>query len=271
MGVTSWVVVIPVKRLGAAKSRLRGAVADAHHEGLALAMLRDTIAAVAACPDVGDVLVVTDDPVVTAMAPGLDARPVPDAPSAGLNAAAAFGADVAAALHRWRAVLAGDLPALRPGELAAALATAAQGPAALGPAAQGPAAQGPAAQGPAAQGPAAQGPAAQGPAARGTAARGTATRGAAAYGGRHFLRDAAGTGTVLLTAGPGVPLDPHFGIGSAAAHAASGAVELSGDWPGLRHDVDTAADLSAALALGTGPHTSALLNEVDVTAGCRAG
>ncbi len=251
MGVTSWVVVIPVKRLGAAKSRLRGAVADAHHEGLALAMLRDTIAAVAACPDVGDVLVVTDDPVVTAMAPGLDARPVPDAPSAGLNAAAAFGADVAAGLHRWRAVLAGDLPALRPGELAAALATAALGPAALGPAAQGPAAQGPAAQG--------------------SAARGTAARGTAAYGGRHFLRDAAGTGTVLLTAGPGVPLDPHFGIGSAAAHAASGAVELSGDWPGLRHDVDTAADLSAALALGTGPHTSALLTEVDVTAGCRAG
>jgi 2-phospho-L-lactate guanylyltransferase len=216
VGATSWVVVVPVKRLGVAKSRLRGAVADARHEELALAMLRDTLTAASACPVVAEVLVVTDDPLVTAMAPGLDARAVPDAPSAGLNAAAAFGADVAAGLHRWRAVLAGDLPGLRPQELAAALR-------------------------------------------------------AAALGGRRFLPDAEGTGTVLLTAGPGVPLDPHFGAGSAAAHAASGAVGMSGDWPGLRHDVDTAADLTAVLALGTGPHTAALLNEVDVTAGCSAG
>ena len=76
---------------------------------------------------------------------------------------------------------------------------------------------------------------------------------------RAFVRDAAGTGTVLLCAPAGMPLAPAFGPGSAAAHAASGARELRGDWPGLRHDVDTAADLRAALARGAGPFTRALL------------
>ncbi|MGH3739210.1 MAG: 2-phospho-L-lactate guanylyltransferase, partial [Micromonosporaceae bacterium] len=47
--------------------------------------------------------------------------------------------------------------------------------------------------------------------------------------------------------------------GSARAHAAGGAVELHGDWPSLRRDVDTAADLSAAAALGLGVRTAGLL------------
>ncbi len=64
------------------------------------------------------------------------------------------------------------------------------------------------------------------------------------------------------------PLDPHFGPGSAAAHAASGARPLSGDWPGLRHDVDTALDLDTVLALGTGPYTCGLLRDLGLTAGC---
>jgi 2-phospho-L-lactate guanylyltransferase len=75
---------------------------------------------------------------------------------------------------------------------------------------------------------------------------------------RCFVADAAGTGTTLLTAA-GVPLDPHFGRGSAAAHRAAGAARLTGDWPGLARDVDTAEDLRAALALGLGPRTAALL------------
>lgn len=78
-------------------------------------------------------------------------------------------------------------------------------------------------------------------------------------GVRRFLPDAPGGGTVLLTAGPGVPLDPRFGVGSAVAHAASGALPLDGDWPSLRRDVDTAADLAAAARLGLGPRTAALM------------
>ncbi len=53
---------MPVKRLEAAKSRLRGALTDADHEALVLAMALDTVAAALASPVVGRVVVVTGDP-----------------------------------------------------------------------------------------------------------------------------------------------------------------------------------------------------------------
>lgn len=76
---------------------------------------------------------------------------------------------------------------------------------------------------------------------------------------RSFVSDAAGTGTTLLVAPPGTPLDPRFGPASAAAHTAAGAVPIAGPLPGLRRDVDTESDLHEACALGVGPRTSALL------------
>ncbi|HEY7173790.1 MAG TPA: 2-phospho-L-lactate guanylyltransferase [Micromonosporaceae bacterium] len=79
--------------------------------------------------------------------------------------------------------------------------------------------------------------------------------------GRAYVPDHTGTGTTLLGALPGINLDPRFGPGSADAHASSGAIRLRGDWPGLRLDVDTAADLIAARELGLGGHTSAALGE----------
>src|SRR5215207_131082 len=81
----------------------------------------------------------------------------------------------------------------------------------------------------------------------------TAALGVAAGYARSFVPDAAGGGTTLLAAAPGVPVDPRFGAGSAAAHRASGAAVLTGDWPTLRRDVDTADDLAAAAELGLGP------------------
>lgn len=72
---------------------------------------------------------------------------------------------------------------------------------------------------------------------------------------RAFVADAAGTGTTLLTVAPGEPLRAAFGPGSRGAHASSGAIELTGDWPSLRQDVDTADDLAGAAALGLGPNT----------------
>ncbi len=84
-----------------------------------------------------------------------------------------------------------------------------------------------------------------------------AALGAAAAAPRCFVADAHGTGTTLLTA-LGTPLRPAFGADSAAAHRASGAVELTGAWPGLVRDVDTDADLRAALALGAGDRTRTL-------------
>jgi 2-phospho-L-lactate guanylyltransferase len=83
---------------------------------------------------------------------------------------------------------------------------------------------------------------------------------AAASGpGRAFLADAAGIGTTLLAAAPGVPLAPAFGGASRDRHLASGAREIT--LPGVdsaRRDVDTAADLRVALALGVGPRTAAI-------------
>jgi 2-phospho-L-lactate guanylyltransferase len=83
---------------------------------------------------------------------------------------------------------------------------------------------------------------------------------AAAAGPRCFVPDSAGTGTTLLTA-VGTPLRPLFGRGSSAgAHRDDGALALVGDWPGLVRDVDTPEDLRAALALGVGASTAALLD-----------
>jgi 2-phospho-L-lactate guanylyltransferase len=86
----------------------------------------------------------------------------------------------------------------------------------------------------------------------------TAALQAASVVPRAFVADAAGSGTTLLAARDG-ELDPRFGRGSAAAHAAGGAVPLDGDWPGLRQDVDTPADLAAACRIGAGPRTSGFL------------
>lgn len=208
-------MIVPLKRLGAAKSRLRGAVADADHEALVLAMALDTVAAALASPIVGRVVVVTGDPGPSEAAALLGAEVIADVPDAGLNPALAY----AATLVRPRGVTAtlpgvvalpADLPALRTTELTEALRQAEE-------------------------------------VAR-TARPGT---------GRAFVPDATGLGTVLLAAAPGAPLEPCFGANSAAAHAAGGAVELAGDWPSLRHDVDTPADLAEAFVLGVGPRTAA--------------
>ncbi|MFC9691676.1 2-phospho-L-lactate guanylyltransferase [Kribbella sp. NPDC056951] len=80
---------------------------------------------------------------------------------------------------------------------------------------------------------------------------------------RSFVIDQPGTGTTLLAATAGVALDPRFGIGSALAHQASGAVPI--DLPNMdsvRRDVDTAADLAHAVQLGVGPATADVMSLV---------
>ncbi|NMO01340.1 2-phospho-L-lactate guanylyltransferase [Gordonia sp. TBRC 11910] len=76
---------------------------------------------------------------------------------------------------------------------------------------------------------------------------------------RAVVADREGTGTTMLVRHTDIDEPTAFGRGSAAAHRAAGAVDLDplGDnWPGLRTDVDTLADLRAAAALGMGKHTS---------------
>jgi 2-phospho-L-lactate/phosphoenolpyruvate guanylyltransferase len=74
---------------------------------------------------------------------------------------------------------------------------------------------------------------------------------------RAFLADAAGTGTTLLSALPDHALRPLFGPRSRYGHRASGAAEIVlPDVNTVRQDVDTAADLDVAVALGVGPFTA---------------
>lgn len=75
---------------------------------------------------------------------------------------------------------------------------------------------------------------------------------------RAVVPDRQGTGTALLTAAPGVPLEPRFGHASADRHA-SDAARLALPLPGLRTDVDDLGSLREAARLGVGPRTAAVL------------
>lgn len=77
---------------------------------------------------------------------------------------------------------------------------------------------------------------------------------------RSFVPDRHASGTSALFAF-GVPLDPRFGADSARRHRVSGAVELTGAWPGLRCDIDTPDDLMAARRLGVGAATASAIGQ----------
>ncbi|MGW4975356.1 2-phospho-L-lactate guanylyltransferase [Streptomyces mirabilis] len=125
-----WTLVIPLKALARAKSRLSDTAADAVRPGLALAFAQDTVAAALACAAVGDVAVVTDDALAGRELAALGAWIVPDEPGGGLNAALAHGTAAVRSRSPESAVAAlnADLPALRPLELARVLDAAAEFP-----------------------------------------------------------------------------------------------------------------------------------------------
>jgi 2-phospho-L-lactate guanylyltransferase len=121
-----WSLVIPVKVLARAKSRM-SAAAGPYREALALSVAADTVAAALRSDRVSAVVVVTDDPVAARELAGLGARIVPDEPDAGLNPALSHGAALARDLAPDSGVgaLSADLPALRPAELSEVLSAAA--------------------------------------------------------------------------------------------------------------------------------------------------
>ena len=186
-----WTVLVPLRAMPNAKSRLAATVAPELFAGLVAAIRADTIAAARESAAVARVLVVGDEPGA-----GVDVVQH----SAGLNGALRDGAQVARS--RWPGdgvvALVGDLPALQAADLTAALDVAADHPAA-------------------------------------------------------FVADVEGTGTTLYAARPGAAFDPRFGAGSAARHAKIATALPAG--AGLRQDVDTGPDLTAALQLGVGPAT----------------
>nr|WP_306254906.1 2-phospho-L-lactate guanylyltransferase [Ornithinimicrobium cryptoxanthini] len=127
-----WRLVVPVKEAHLAKTRLV-TPSQLSRPGLARAMALDTLESVCRALTPGDVITVTSDEVVRHAADSMGAVVVAD-PGGGLNPAvqAGIGEAVRGATPRSGtadlgvAVLLGDLPALRPGDLLAALAECAR-------------------------------------------------------------------------------------------------------------------------------------------------
>ncbi|MCA2320480.1 2-phospho-L-lactate guanylyltransferase [Mycobacterium intracellulare] len=197
-------LIIAVKRLAAAKTRLAPVFSARTRESVVLAMLMDTLTAAGRVESLGSITVITPDDAAAAAAAELGADvlvdPTPEGHPDPLNNAIATAARAVAISFSNVVALQGDLPALQTQELAEAVAAARQHR-------------------------------------------------------RSFVADRLATGTAALFAFGG-PLDPRFGTDSSARHRSSGAIELTGAWPGLRCDVDTPTDLAAARRLGVGAATA---------------
>jgi 2-phospho-L-lactate guanylyltransferase len=197
-------LIIAVKRLTAAKTRLAPVFSARTRENVVLAMLVDTLTAATRAGSLRSITVITPDEAAAAAASelgaGVLADPTPEGHSDPLNNAIAAAERAIAGSAANVVVLQGDLPALQAQELSEAIA-------------------------------------------------------AARHHRRSFVADRLGTGTSALFAF-GTTLDPQFGPDSSARHRRSGAIELTGAWPGLRCDVDTPADLAVARRLGVGAATA---------------
>jgi len=197
-------LVIAVKRLTAAKTRLAPIFSASTREGVVLAMLMDTVTAASAVSAVQSITVVTPDEVAAGAARKLGARVLDDPTPPGhrdpLNNAISAAEQIVRRETSNIVVLQGDLPAVQARELDEAIAAARSYP-------------------------------------------------------RSFVGDRHGTGTSALIA-LGVAVDPRFGADSAQRHRHSGAIELTGAWPGLRCDIDTPDDLQVARRLGIGARTA---------------
>lgn len=232
--------VVPVKRLAGAKSRLAPGVSAPQREALVLAMLVDTLRALRSSPPVSGLTVVTPDARAATTAARCGAEVLDEhaalthraaqalrsgrhapgsAPADGLNAVLTGAAGVIRdrTAPSHLVFVQADLPALRSDEFTAATRTALTS--------------------------------APVPARAGLRPAGT---------GRAFVADRSGDGTTaVFVCGNGTEVRLGFGAHSARWHAADGARALAGQWPGLRTDVDTVADLRRVRDLGAGPATAA--------------
>jgi 2-phospho-L-lactate guanylyltransferase len=115
--------VVPVKDTGAAKQRLAPAVPAALRRQLALAMLEDVLAALAAAPDLAGRLVVTRDPAATALAARWGAESTEEGAADGHTGAVMAAACRLAGERRGAMLtLPGDVPLVTAAEIAALLA-----------------------------------------------------------------------------------------------------------------------------------------------------
>jgi 2-phospho-L-lactate guanylyltransferase len=119
--------VLPVKSFARAKRRLEEAISDRRE--LAEAMVSDVLAALAAVPEIDDVLVVTAEPSAARAAEQAGAVAVDDPEERGQSAAAQRGIDAAVRRGAERVLLVpGDCPTLAPDEVSRLLARPAGNP-----------------------------------------------------------------------------------------------------------------------------------------------
>lgn len=116
------IAVLPAKRFALAKRRLGEDVSSGTRRALVEAMLTDVLVALRRAKEVDQVLVVTGDLAVEAIAHGYDAEVVPDPQEESHSAAAQVGIAEALARGARRVLLVpGDTPALDPVQVDALL------------------------------------------------------------------------------------------------------------------------------------------------------
>lgn len=222
-----WTLVVPVKSLDRAKTRLARVLEPSDRRALVLAMAADVIDACLAAPDVARVRVVSSDPEVARLAHGRASRDGPPhvcepwqpvleivSEPAAVDGVDPLNAALSAALSGVTGpagVVAADLPELRSGHLGAVLATAARH-------------------------------------------------------AHSVVPDHHGVGTTMaFWTGPARDRVPRFGTGSASRHLGEGgAVPLDDLDPSgaVGRDVDTPADLDALTGRPVGPATARALDAV---------
>jgi 2-phospho-L-lactate guanylyltransferase len=125
---SGWTIIVPVKQTMYAKTRLTGFDSETRR-ALAVAFALDTVSSALACPDVGLVVVVTNDPSADRFS-ALGAGVIPDQPDAGLNPALVYAAQQVRKRRAQAplAAISSDLPAVRPDDLSRVISqTAAPG------------------------------------------------------------------------------------------------------------------------------------------------
>ncbi len=222
-----WTLVVPVKSLDRAKTRLASVLEPSDRRALVLAMATDVLDACLAAPDVARVRVVSSDPEVARLAQGrasCDGSPharerwqpvleiVPE--PAAVDGVDPLNAALSAALSGVTGpagVVAADLPELRAGHLCAVLGTAARH-------------------------------------------------------AHSVVPDHHGVGTTMaFWTGPNPERVPRFGTGSASRHLGEGGAIALGDVDpsgAIGRDVDTPGDLDALTGRPVGPATARALDAV---------
>ncbi|MDP1838548.1 MAG: 2-phospho-L-lactate guanylyltransferase [Reyranella sp.] len=115
--------VIPVKELDGAKQRLAGLLSPAQRRALIEVMVREVLGAVVGTRGLAGVMVVTLDPVITALATQLGARVVTDGARDGHTGSVTAGLHLLAREERGGMItLPGDIPAATSAEIDAVLA-----------------------------------------------------------------------------------------------------------------------------------------------------